>query len=60
MNRVIQFEIHAAVPERAAQFYREVFGWDINKWVVPGVEMPKENRYWLVTTGPQEEPGING
>jgi predicted enzyme related to lactoylglutathione lyase len=22
--------------------------------------MPKENRYWLVSTGPQEDPGING
>ena len=60
MNRVIHFEIHAADPERAAQFYRDVFGWDIKEWVVPGVEMPKENRYWLVTTGSAGEPGING
>lgn len=60
MNRIVHFEIHAADPERAAQFYRDVFGWDIQEWVVPGIEMPEENRYWLVTTGPQEEPGING
>lgn len=60
MNRVIHFEIHAADPERAAQFYRDVFGWDIKEWVVPGVEMPKENRYWLVTTGSAGEPGIDG
>jgi predicted enzyme related to lactoylglutathione lyase len=60
MNRVIHFEIHAAEPERAAKFYQEVFGWDIKEWVVPGIEIPKENRYWLVTTGPQEEPGIGG
>lgn len=60
MNRVIHFEIHAADPERAAQFYRDLFGWDIKEWVVPGVEMPKENRYWLVTTGSAGEPGING
>lgn len=60
MNRVIHFEIHAADPDRAAKFYRDVFGWDINEWVVPGVEMPKENRYWLVTTGSKEDPGING
>ncbi len=60
MNRVVHFEIQATDPERAAQFYRDVFGWDVNEWVIPGVEAPNENRYWLVTTGPQEERGING
>jgi predicted enzyme related to lactoylglutathione lyase len=60
MNRVIHFEIQAADPERAATFYRKVFGWDINEWVIPGVQMEDENRYWLVTTGPDTEPGING
>ncbi len=60
MNRVVHFEIHAANPERAATFYREVFGWAIQEWVIPGVEMPEENRYWMVTTGPEGEPGING
>ncbi len=60
MNRVVHFEIHAADPERAATFYRNVFGWEIQEWIVPGVEMPDENRYWLVTTGAENEPGING
>jgi hypothetical protein len=60
MNRIIHFEIQAADPERAARFYRSVFGWDIKEWVVPGVEIPRENRYWLVTTGSEKEPGING
>jgi predicted enzyme related to lactoylglutathione lyase len=60
MNRVIHFEIQAADPERAARFYRTVFGWDIKEWVVPGVEVPNENRYWLVTTGPENERGIDG
>jgi len=60
MNRVIHFEIHAEEPERAAEFYHAVFGWEIKEWVVPGIEMPKENRYWMVTTGSHEEPGING
>ena len=27
---------------------------------MPGVEMKDENRYWMVTTGPETEPGING
>ena len=60
MSRVIHFEIHASDPERAAEFYREVFGWSIKQWVMPGVEVPKENRYWLVGTGPDDAPGING
>jgi predicted enzyme related to lactoylglutathione lyase len=60
MNRVVHFEIQAADPERAAKFYRELFGWDIKEWVVPGTDMPEENRYWLVSTGSEDEPGING
>lgn len=60
MNRVIHFEIHAADPERAARFYRDVFGWDVKEWVIPGVHIPNENRYWMATTGPGGEPGIDG
>jgi uncharacterized protein len=60
MNRIIHFEIGAGNPERAAKFYSAVFGWSINEWVMPGVQMKDENRYWLVTTGPENEPGING
>ncbi len=60
MNRVVHFEIHAADPERAAAFYRQVFGWDIREWTIPGVQIPQENRYWLVSTGSQPDPGIDG
>jgi uncharacterized protein len=60
MNRVIHFEVHAADPERAARFYREVFGWEVVEWIIPGVALPDEHRYWMVTTGPDAEPGING
>ena len=60
MNRIIHFEVHAGDPERAVKFYRNVFGWEIHEWVIPGVQMKDENRYWLVTTGPETEPGING
>ena len=60
MNRIVHFEIHAGNPERAAKFYRDVFGWEIIEWVLRGVQIPDENRYWLVTTGPETEPGING
>ena len=53
MPRVVHFEIHADDPKRAVAFYQDIFGWQINKW-----EGPED--YWLVTTGPDNEPGING
>jgi len=53
MGRVIHFEIHADDPERAAAFYRTVFGWEIAKWDGPA-------DYWLVTTGEPGERGIDG
>ena len=55
-NRVIHFEIQAEDPERAAKFYREVFGWKIDKW--EGGEFP----YWMIMTAEKDsmEPGING
>jgi predicted enzyme related to lactoylglutathione lyase len=53
MPRVIHFEIPAQDPQRVARFYQDVFGWTIEKWQGP-VE------YWLVMTGPDGTPGING
>ena len=53
MPRVVHFEIHAADPDRAVNFYQTLFGWTFQKW-----EGPME--YWLITTGPNEQPGING
>jgi predicted enzyme related to lactoylglutathione lyase len=50
--RVIHFEIPADDPGRAVKFYEKVFGWKIDKWG------PID--YWLATTGPDNEPGING
>lgn len=53
MSRVVHFEIHAENLERAAGFYRAVFGWEIKKW-----DGPME--YMMVMTGPKDKPGING
>jgi len=53
MPRVVHFEFSAEDPKRAVRFYRDVFGWTFAKW-----EGPLE--YWLITTGPDGEPGING
>ena len=52
MPRVIHFEIQADDPERAVNFFKNVFGWKIDKWG------PEE--YWLATTGDDKEMGING
>jgi predicted enzyme related to lactoylglutathione lyase len=54
MSRVVHFEISANDPEVVIAFYKEVFGWKIDKWG----EGPQE--YWLVTTGDPSAPGING
>ena len=53
MPRVIHFEIHAQAPERAVKFYRDLFGWEFTKW-------PGPQDYWLIKTGPDGQPGING
>lgn len=53
MSKIIHFELPADDPTRAITFYEKVFGWTISKW-----EGPMD--YWLVTAGPDDEPGING
>lgn len=53
MSRVIHFEIPASDPERASAFYQKAFGWKIEKW-------PGPTEYWMVTTGAEGAPGING
>lgn len=53
MSRVIHFEIPAAEPERAVKFYGKVFGWKFDKWNGP-------MEYWMVNTGADGKPGING
>lgn len=53
MPRVMHFEVPVDDPARAVNFYRSVFGWQINKWDGP-------EDYWLVGTGEEGEPGING
>ena len=53
MPRVIHFELAADDPERAVHFYESVFGWEVQKWDGP-------MDYWLIMTGPEDEPGIDG
>ena len=53
MPKVIHFEIHAGDPERAMAFYKAVFGWQFTEWDGP-------EDYWVIRTGPKDEPGIDG
>jgi len=53
LPRPIHFEIPAENVERAIGFYQNVFGWTFQKWDGP---MP----YWMIVTGKEGEPGING
>ena len=54
MSRVVHFEINSAQPEKAAEWYEEVFGWTIQKrWT-------GEQDYWLIRTGMSDTAGING
>lgn len=53
MGRVIHFEFFSDDAAREAEFYRSVFGWDVQSWEA----MPE---YRLVGTGPDTEAGING
>jgi hypothetical protein len=54
MPRIVHFEIYADDPQRAIKFYEGLFGWTFTKWEA------SEQEYWLITTGPDDEPGING
>ena len=53
MPKVIHFEIHAGDPKRAMTFYKAVFGWEFTAWDGP-------EDYWVIRTGPKDEPGIDG
>ena len=54
MKRPVHFEILAEDPKTLAGFYEAVFGWEIADWA------GGDQSYWLATTGPDTEPGING
>jgi predicted enzyme related to lactoylglutathione lyase len=53
LGKVIHFEIPATDPERTVEFYKKVFGWTAQKY-------PGPFQYWLLKTGEDNEPGING
>ena len=52
MARAVHFEIHASQPQALIAFYTTLFGWSFNKW--------DGGDYWMIHTGPDDQPGING
>lgn len=53
MPRIVHFELNVKNVEKTIKFYEEVFGWKIEKWNGP-------IDYWLIRTGDESEPGIDG
>jgi len=51
MNSVVHFEIPANDTSRAEKFYSDVFGWQIQKFPMPGGD------YYMVTTTPSTDKG---
>ncbi len=55
-HTVVHFEIPADEPERAAKFYRELFGWEIQRW--GNAATPEGSatgtEYWMVRTVPTD------
>lgn len=52
MSRAVHFEVHASNPQALIAFYSALFGWTFNKW--------EGGDYWMIHTGPDDQPGING
>ena len=53
MPRLVHFEMNVKDVHKTIAFYEEVFGWKFVKWDGP-IE------YWLIMTGDEDEPGIDG
>lgn len=53
MPRIIHFDIASKEPEKTITFYSKVFGWKFDNWGGP-------MKYWMITTGPSDRPGIDG
>lgn len=54
MSRVVHFDIMAADPDRAIEFYSTVFGWEIEPFDGEAME------YWMIRTGDDADHGIDG
>jgi len=53
MPRLVHFEMNVKDVHKTIAFYEDVFGWKFKKWDGP-------MDYWLIMTGDEKEPGIDG
>jgi len=53
MARLVHFEMSVKEVHKTIAFYEDVFGWKFKKWDGP-------IDYWLIMTGDEDEPGIDG
>lgn len=53
MTKVVHFELNVEDLELARKFYKDVFGWKIEKWT-------SSLDYWMITAGEEKEQGIDG
>lgn len=53
MPRLVHFEMNVKDVHKTISFYEDVFGWRFQKWDGP-------MDYWLIMTGDEDEPGIDG
>ena len=51
-NNLASFAIHVDDVDRDRGFYEAVFGWEFEPWGPPG--------FYLIHTGPADDPGIQG
>ena len=56
MPTVQYFEIPADDIERAQKFYKQVFGWDMQKW--ENRENPEQEYYMFETRDDKGNPGL--
>jgi uncharacterized protein len=52
MSGVTHFEIYGEKPAGLAEFYRSIFGWEVEQ--MPGID------YWRIQTGATEGPALHG
>lgn len=48
----MHFEIPANEPEKVMEFFKKTFGWNFQQF--------GQEEYWMVMTGDEKSPGING
>jgi predicted enzyme related to lactoylglutathione lyase len=53
LPRLVHFEMNVKDVKKTIAFYEDVFGWKFQKWDGP-------MDYWLIMTGDENEPGIDG